>query len=431
MEVKKYTREQLYNLVWSEPMTKIAAKLNISDVGLEKRCKQYNIPTPEKGYWARTYAGQKIQIPHLPKGNTDIEIEFFVNNIQEETGDVRKAVDYMLLFLSEGKRKEIIDFCNLLVVPDVLNNPHELIKDTIQYFKTRKESTKPHVNKVIYFHVSEESKERVYRFFDTVIKAFEKLGFTIEIKGKGFSGVDYRYRNYDKLVSENIEENVLCICNGKHNVAISIKESESRVSRVLSMEEKKQKVINPYKVKSYDNVFNGNLNFYICEESTKRQLWRDTSKIKIEDNIGEIIITIIDALDAVRIKREKAETEQARREEENRIRKEHEACVKLEKEKLQTLIQNSYKYDRLLKINHYIGFMEQKLKTITDENERCELKSYIEWAKDKAEWLNPLSNSVDALLGENGSEFLNNDPLSQIKNSNNDIYQNWGYRRGV
>jgi hypothetical protein len=429
MEVKKYTREQLYNLVWSEPMTKVVEKLHISDVGLKKRCKKYNIPTPGNGYWARIKAGQKIKIPRLPKGNTSVEIEFWLYGIEETTGSVRKMIDDMLLFLSENKRKEIVDFCNLVVVPDEMKNPHELIKDTMQYYKSRKESTKPPVNKVIYAHVSETNKDRVYRFFDTMLKAFEKLGFTFDIRGKGFYGADYRYRNYDKSVSNNIEENVLCICKGKDNVAVSIRESEKRVLRILSKAEEKQKELSPQGVRLYDNVFNGNINFYICEESSKRQCWRDTSKKKIEDNIGDIIITIIDALDAVKNKREEKEAEYARRVEEERIHREREARVKLENEKLKTLIKNANTYDRLLKIHQYIDFMEKKLQTLEDENEKDKLKNYIEWAKDKAEWLNPLSNSVDELLGENGSEFLNNDPLPETKNNNYPNMTKDGFRR--
>lgn len=38
------TREQLYELVWSEPMADLAQRLDISDVGLAKQCRRANIP---------------------------------------------------------------------------------------------------------------------------------------------------------------------------------------------------------------------------------------------------------------------------------------------------------------------------------------------------------------------------------------------------
>jgi hypothetical protein len=36
---EQLTREQLFDLVWSAPVTKVAPKLGLSDVGLAKRCK--------------------------------------------------------------------------------------------------------------------------------------------------------------------------------------------------------------------------------------------------------------------------------------------------------------------------------------------------------------------------------------------------------
>jgi len=43
--------EDLYQLVWSMPMTKAARSIGISDVGLRKRCIRLEIPIPPVGYW--------------------------------------------------------------------------------------------------------------------------------------------------------------------------------------------------------------------------------------------------------------------------------------------------------------------------------------------------------------------------------------------
>lgn len=60
------TREQLYEKVWVIPMSKLSKELGMSDVGLAKLCKRYNIPTPGLGYWARLAHGQKVPKPPLP-----------------------------------------------------------------------------------------------------------------------------------------------------------------------------------------------------------------------------------------------------------------------------------------------------------------------------------------------------------------------------
>lgn len=54
------TREQLYEQVWTEPMTKVAARLGLSDVGLAKICHQAEIPVPPRGYWAKKRNGKRV-----------------------------------------------------------------------------------------------------------------------------------------------------------------------------------------------------------------------------------------------------------------------------------------------------------------------------------------------------------------------------------
>ncbi len=46
MSKAKLSREELYNLVWSEPFSTLSKKYAISDVGLRKACIRMNIPLP-------------------------------------------------------------------------------------------------------------------------------------------------------------------------------------------------------------------------------------------------------------------------------------------------------------------------------------------------------------------------------------------------
>jgi len=66
-----FTREGLYELVWTAPVTEIAERLGVSDVGLAKLCRRAAIPRPARGYWARAEAGQQIgrtPLPPAPEG---------------------------------------------------------------------------------------------------------------------------------------------------------------------------------------------------------------------------------------------------------------------------------------------------------------------------------------------------------------------------
>jgi hypothetical protein len=60
-----------YRLVWTLPVSEIAARLGVSDVGLAKLCRRAAVPIPGRGYWQRTEAGQPVEPTPLevaPKG---------------------------------------------------------------------------------------------------------------------------------------------------------------------------------------------------------------------------------------------------------------------------------------------------------------------------------------------------------------------------
>lgn len=63
-----FTREELYELVWSTPRQKLAKELEFSDVAIGKACRRAGVPVPPRGYWARLKAGRKCaKIPLSPR----------------------------------------------------------------------------------------------------------------------------------------------------------------------------------------------------------------------------------------------------------------------------------------------------------------------------------------------------------------------------
>ena len=47
-----FSREELYELIWSKPIAQLAKGFGLSDVALTKKCKHLGIPRPGRGYWA-------------------------------------------------------------------------------------------------------------------------------------------------------------------------------------------------------------------------------------------------------------------------------------------------------------------------------------------------------------------------------------------
>ena len=60
------TREQLYREVWTEPMTKVAARYQVSSSFLARVCQDLGVPRPARGYWAKLGFGKAGPVPALP-----------------------------------------------------------------------------------------------------------------------------------------------------------------------------------------------------------------------------------------------------------------------------------------------------------------------------------------------------------------------------
>ena len=61
------SREALYEMVWSEPMLRVAARFGVSSTYMARVCTLLNVPRPERGYWAKQAVGKAPKQPPLPE----------------------------------------------------------------------------------------------------------------------------------------------------------------------------------------------------------------------------------------------------------------------------------------------------------------------------------------------------------------------------
>lgn len=89
-EYTDFRREELYEEVWAEPVTKVARRYAISDVGLRKICLDLEVPLPPVGYWAKLAAGRAAKKPPLgtTKGPATYRRSRYVGPLDDEF-DVR------------------------------------------------------------------------------------------------------------------------------------------------------------------------------------------------------------------------------------------------------------------------------------------------------------------------------------------------------
>ncbi len=63
------TREQLFELVWSKPITQLEQSHGFAVGSLAKLCAKHNVPTPPRGYWTQVHAGRPPARARLPRAH--------------------------------------------------------------------------------------------------------------------------------------------------------------------------------------------------------------------------------------------------------------------------------------------------------------------------------------------------------------------------
>ena len=69
---RRVTREELYEMVWVTPMSRLASEHGISGNGLAKICDPLGVPYPPRDYWAKKDAGKPVVTFKLPPRKDDV-----------------------------------------------------------------------------------------------------------------------------------------------------------------------------------------------------------------------------------------------------------------------------------------------------------------------------------------------------------------------
>ena len=182
-EANKLTREELYELVWTTPLTTLAKNYNISDNGLRKICIKLAIPLPKSGYWTKIKFNKPVKKIPLPK-NSEVKQE-----IKLEIRDENVTIEEHFQTAFYRLKKEIENTPNLpLNVPDILTKPDPLIIAAQKDLRDKKPSRTLYskiqetINTsigIIDIDVSKDNVPRALRFMDTFIKLIKQRGYNI------------------------------------------------------------------------------------------------------------------------------------------------------------------------------------------------------------------------------------------------------------
>ena len=250
------TRKELYDLVWSEPMTTLCKRFGLSDNGLRKHCKAMNIPMPQIGYWSKINTGQKPAKQALPAEDKNTRKSTNLNEVdsnEEEKVNLAPPPNRFKdreLEISSGDT-------SIYIVPEVLYAKDPLIIDTKEKYRLENEENvylnrnpyKSNIKATLYLYVDNKSINRALLIYETIIKALRSRGHDIKIEN-------------DKTYA--------CINGEKIHVNID--------------ERRKQepKIENKYGRNTY---FSGELSFNIYYGYRDKTDFHDTKYTKLEDKI--------------------------------------------------------------------------------------------------------------------------------------------------
>jgi hypothetical protein len=363
MERIEFTRQELYDMVWSEPMSRLAKKYNISDNEIRKICEKNNIHVPYIGYWQKIQYGKRIVKTKLPAAGEG-EDKIILSHRDKDGKYVEKVLSPILKL-----KQEIENSPNLpLKVPARLTNPDKLITQARTTLIHKKRESYHYQGVVqtygeeLNIKVTPENIPRALRFFDTIIKLL-------------------RARNHDVILKSH---ETYAMINGEE-IQIILRERMKMVKKE-----------NNHSWNTYDYHPSGKLAF-VCkgEHSYDQKEFLDGTML-IEERLSHILAWL--ELKAEKKKQYRLELEEIWRIQREEREKEEELIQRKEKEleDFKNLIGNAHQWQQAKILREYIAAVEQNSDSGIDE----ELRGWINWAKKKADWYDPLIKAEDELLGE-------------------------------
>lgn len=397
--VTQEERESLYNEVWTDPVTVVAQRYGMSDNGLRKNLRRLWIPLPPKGYWARVKAGQKVPKSELPKVRGELKnyvhsyaIKYRTDTDQLTDDELKESGDLSLL--TDDTISFIHETCSKLQVKSQLRNPHHLItehKEESAYREKRNRALQQASFNTDYYNitknkyrdnkaaipidVSDVNINRAYRIMEALINTIDDMeghtGLSLD------SGKDKAYlvvmRTY--FYFEMREEKNKKICSSS--------EEEAPPLLVLSLHA--------------ENWFYRSIQYSLE--------YKDSDNEPLEDQVGKIILEILQTANKTLIEEKLKEREREREIEESRRQRRLEQIRKGELKEIELLQQAASDWDMAQRIRNFAYDMEAKINDVTDEGKREKLLQWLKWARDKADWIDPLTEKEDELLGKSKQIF--------------------------
>ena len=378
-------RETLYSEVWSDPVSVVAPRYGLSDVGLAKICRALAIPLPSRGYWAKVKAGRIMSRAPLPKLKDKGLTVTGPVKLPPEKAAVREASRKSAAKI----RKEIP-----LVQPseeESTSSQHPLVRAASKRLRQRDgwpENTQLRTapKEVLNLSVTHESLDRALNIVDALLKALIGRGFSVEIENQLGATVLKSITTGTSLQLSLTEH----IRRTRHEIT----PAEERARKKYWERSRWDNSLSFPHTPMYDYTRTGVLT--IEAHGWPSRTWKDTPRTQLEKRLGEVVAGIV----ALAQEKNARELEEARREKAHRHAVERfDFLTKRrsdELERFKELEASATNWERAHRLRAFADAVEfEASRTGKLSPERMD---WLAWVRAKADWLDPLIQVSDPIL---------------------------------
>lgn len=384
MSKQTLTRKQLYDQVWSKPMTKLARDYGLSDVGLAKVCKRHDIPRPPPGYWAKKRVGKNPRKSPLPRPDEEGSI-----NLREASEAEKAAAER-----AASVPKHEAPAGPLVTIAETLRGAHRLVSEANEQLQGAKVDDSGLLvtpdGLSLNIRVSRTSQRRALLILDAILKNCEQRGYQtsagpkIQIQGQELT---FSITEHTEIVREEEPEPDL---SGRYSFHYNRFRQNRKPSGKFTLQ--------------IDHVG------YLPVQT--RHAWRDTEKHRVEDRLNQCVAALISIAEQKKQhqeeeeRRRKAENEaQKKRQEEAERRAERRKLQKSEQAKVDSLVASAKNWQVSQNLRAFIDARRQQhIAAHGEVATDSEFSRWMEWATQQANRLDPLTASPPSILDENLGE---------------------------
>lgn len=264
--MEQLTRQELFNLVWATPISKLCARFGISGVALAKTCARFDIPRPGRGYWQQLASGLKPRKPKLPSSKAPGPIVF--------DGTPRPLEDRSTESPSVVLRTELRD----------LHPAVRWLQEAMASAKTDDQGRLLVGGYTLVFCARASHSKRALLVLDAVVKALVSRGTEVAAAPR----------------SEHLKDQTIVLGTGDTTLALGIEEKLRATPHVPTPEEKAHTARWGWnRHRKYDHAPEGELKLRLDHASYRfkgQKSWSDTRIQKLDAQLGRAVLGIEAAL---------------------------------------------------------------------------------------------------------------------------------------